>query len=377
MPGLGESPARSSNSPLARSKQVGQISSWSYLSGGCVRGQAIRGQNLRREVVLTAHSLVASQQQVQNVVETGQLGGQGAGRIGPGSGGMPPRHLLLVLVIVAIWGTNFVVIHEGLKQFPPLLFATLRFLFSAFPAILFLPRPKAPWRFVAAYGALIGAGQFGLLYIAMAGHIAPGLASLVIQMQVPFTIALSAAFFGEGLRLRQLATFGLCALGLVAVALGNQGSASLLGLMLVLFAAASWAFANILVKKLGAVSMLDFIVWSSAAAVPPLLALSLAFEGPHVILLSFQNADRAGWSMVAWQSVGNTLFGFAVWSWLLARYPAASVTPAAILVPVFGLGSAALLLSEPMPLLKIIGALLILLGVSTELALALRRGTRA
>ncbi len=306
------------------------------------------------------------------MVETGQGAGQGTSRLGSSSVGLPPRHLTLVLVVVAIWGTNFVVIHEGLKQFPPLLFATLRFLLSALPAILFLPRPKAPWRFVAGYGLLIGAGQFGLLYIAMAGHIAPGLASLVIQLQVPFTIALSAAFFGESLRLRQLATFGLCALGLVAVAFGNQGSASLLGLMLVLGAAASWACANILVKKLGTVNMLAFIVWASAAAVPPLLGLSLVVEGPQAILLSFQTADLAGWSTVVWQSVGNTLFGFAAWSWLLARYPAASVTPAAILVPVFGLGSAALLLGEPMPLLKLIGAMLILLGVGMELALALR-----
>jgi O-acetylserine/cysteine efflux transporter len=291
----------------------------------------------------------------------------------PESVGLPPRHVMLVLAVVAIWGTNFVVIHEGLKQFPPLLFAALRFIFSAFPAILFLPRPAAPWRITIAYGLLIGAGQFGILYIAMAGHIAPGLASLVIQLQVPFTIALSAAIFGEKLRLRQLATFALCALGLVAVAKGNQGSASLLGLALVLGAAASWAVANILVKKAGAVRMLDFIVWSSVAAIPPLFGLSLAFEGPDAIVQSLQSASPAGWSAVLWQSVGNTLFGFAAWSWLLARHPAASVTPAAILVPVFGLGSAALLLGEPMPLMKVLGAALILLGVGVELALALRR----
>ncbi len=296
---------------------------------------------------------------------------QARGRLS-GSVGLPPRHLMLVLVVVAIWGTNFVVIHEGLKHFPPLLFASLRFLLSAFPAILFLPRPTAPWRFVVAYGLLIGAGQFGLLYIAMAGHIAPGLASLVIQLQVPFTIALSAAFFGESFRLRQLATFALCALGLVAVAFGNQGSASLVGLMLVIASAASWACANIVVKIVGTVRMVDFIVWASVAAVPPLLGLSLVIEGPQAIAHSLQSATVAGWCTVLWQSAGNTLFGFAAWSWLLSRYSAASVAPAAILVPIFGLGSAALLLGEPMPFLKIIGAALILFGVGLEFALARR-----
>jgi O-acetylserine/cysteine efflux transporter len=279
---------------------------------------------------------------------------------------------LLVLVVIAIWGTNFVVIHEGLRNFPPLLFATLRFFLSAFPAILFFPRPKTSLRSIAGYGLLIGAGQFGLLYIAIAGHIAPGLASLVIQLQVPFTIVLSTLLLGERFHLRQLVTFALCALGLIAVATGNGGTASLLGLMLVLASAASWACANILVKTIGQVRMIDFIVWASLAAVPPLLGLTLLFEGPTEIIHSLHTATLGGWCAVLWQSAGNTLFGFGVWSWLLARYPASSVTPAAILVPVFGLGSAALLLGEPMPFLKLLGAGLILLGVGLEFALARR-----
>ena len=289
------------------------------------------------------------------------------------AGELPLKHLLLVIVVVAVWGTNFVVIHEGLKRFPPLFFATLRFAFSAFPAMIFLAKPTVSWRSITAYGFLIGGGQFGLLYVAMNGHIAPGLASLVIQMQVPFTIALSVVFLGERLRLRQFATFILCGLGLIAVGREIHGSATILGLALVLCAAGSWAAANILIKKLRAVNMLSFIVWSSAAAVPALLVLSAIIEGPHAIGESVRTASPSDWATVIWQSVGNTLFGFAAWSWLLARHPASSITPAAVLVPVFGLGSAALLLSEPMPILKVVGALLIILGVGADLALALRR----
>jgi O-acetylserine/cysteine efflux transporter len=290
----------------------------------------------------------------------------------PITAGLPPRHLILVLVVVAIWGTNFVVIHEGLEHFPPLLFATLRFILCAFPAIFFLPRPKAPLAIVAAFGLLMGAGQFGLLYIAMNGHIAPGLASLVIQFQVPFTIALSAIFLSERFQRRQVATFALCTLGLVSVAVTNGGTASWLGLMLVLAAAASWACANILVKIAGPVRMVDFIVWACVAAIPPLLGLSLMFEGPEAITASLRSATILGWLAVLWQSAANTLFGFAAWSWLLSRYPASSVTPAAILVPVFGLGSAWLILGEPMPALKLMAAALIIAGVSLDFLLARR-----
>ena len=54
---------------------------------------------------------------------------------------MPPSHLLLALAVVFVWGTNFVVIKLGLAELPPFLFATLRFLLSAFPFVLLVRRP--------------------------------------------------------------------------------------------------------------------------------------------------------------------------------------------------------------------------------------------
>src|SRR5512147_2299575 len=103
---------------------------------------------------------------------------------------MNPRDIALAFLVVAVWGTNFVVIKFGLRDFPPFLFATLRFFFSALPFVFFLPRPRTPWRWLALYGMFLGAGQFGLLFHAMRADIAPGLASLVIQAQVFFTIGL-------------------------------------------------------------------------------------------------------------------------------------------------------------------------------------------
>src|SRR5690606_28946288 len=103
---------------------------------------------------------------------------------------VPWRHLALALLVVAVWGTNFVVIKVALDDLPPLLLATLRFALSVLPAALILPRPRVPWTNLAAYGGLV-AGQFGLLYLAMTRDISPGLASLVLQLQVFFTIGLA------------------------------------------------------------------------------------------------------------------------------------------------------------------------------------------
>ena len=109
---------------------------------------------------------------------------------------LPLRHFLLALAIVTVWGTNFVVIKIALGDVPPLLFATLRFILVFLPAAVVFPRPSVSLGNLALYGILIGVGQFGLLYIAMNGLISPGIASLVIQSQVFFTIGLAALLAG-------------------------------------------------------------------------------------------------------------------------------------------------------------------------------------
>src|SRR5687768_11615126 len=158
---------------------------------------------------------------------------------------MPLSHLLLALAVVAVWGTNFVVIKLALAELPPLLFATLRFVFAVLPAVFFLRRPEVPWSHLAAYGVLIGAGQFGLLYIAMNGRISPGLASLVVQVQVFFTIGIAMWGTGERLRRHQWVALLLALAGIAVIALHTDASTTLTGLVLVLLAALSWACGNI------------------------------------------------------------------------------------------------------------------------------------
>jgi len=283
------------------------------------------------------------------------------------SAALPPRHFLLALAVVAVWGTNFVVIKVALAHLPPLLFAALRFALAVLPAILFLPRPAASWRNLAAYGVLIGVGQFGLLYLAMRSSISPGLASLVIQTQVFFTIGLSMLLTQERLRPLQWVALGLAVAGIAVIALNTDGSTTLGGLAVTLVAAASWAAANTVSRRAGRVDALAYVVWSSAFAVPPLLALSWLVEGGDAIVAGLRSADAGTWAAVLWQSVGNTLFGFAVWGWLLARHPAATVAPMALLVPVFGIATAAWWMGEPLPAWKLIAAALVIGGLALNL----------
>lgn len=277
------------------------------------------------------------------------------------------RHALLALAVMAVWGSNFVVIHIGLAQMPPLLFAVLRFALTLLPAVFLLPRPTVPWRHLAAYGVLVGAGQFGFLYVAMSGHITPGLASLAVQTQVFFTIALAAVVSGERVRHYQGVALAVTVAGLLLILRHTDGQTTPLGLALVLAGAACWAGSNLVVRARPHVNMLAYVVWASLFALPPLLALSLLLEGWPAIRDGLAHADAATWAAVAWQAVGNTLFGYAVWGWLLARYPVATVAPMALLVPVFGMAASALWLGEPLQPWKLEAAGLVMAGLAVNL----------
>jgi O-acetylserine/cysteine efflux transporter len=280
---------------------------------------------------------------------------------------LPIRHILLALAVVAVWGTNFTVIKVALDDLPPLFFATLRFSFAFFPAVLFLPRPHVPLRSLAAWGVLIGVGQFGLLYIAMRSDISPGLASLVLQTQVFFTIGLAMALAGERVRLYQGVALALGVAGIALIAIRTDGTTTVLGLGLALIAAFSWACGNMVSKSAGNVNMLAFVVWASVFALPPLLLGAIVFDGPSDIETGVKAAGIGTWLAVAWQSAGNTMFGYGAWSWLLSRHPAATITPMALLVPVFGFAASAIWLDEPLQGWKLIAATLVMAGLAINL----------
>jgi len=281
---------------------------------------------------------------------------------------LPLSHLLLALAIVAVWGTNFVVIKLSLDAFPPFLFAALRYTFAFLPLAFFIPRPKVSWGNMCAYGVAIGVGQFGILFFAIDGKISPGLASLVIQTQVFFTIGFAMFFAKERLRLYQAVAVSIAMTGLGTIALHTDASTTFLGLALVVFAGLSWGIGNTVSRRAGSINMLAYVVWASLFSLPPLFLMSWIFEGGwEQMSTSISSAPIGAWAGVFWQSWGNTVFGYAAWAWLLSKHPAAVVAPAPLLVPIFGMGASTFFLSEPLPLWKILAAGLVIAGLIVNL----------
>ena len=281
---------------------------------------------------------------------------------------LPLSHLLLALAIVAVWGTNFVVIKLSLDAFPPFLFAALRYTFAFLPLAFFIPRPKVSWGNMCAYGVAIGVGQFGILFFAIDGRISPGLASLVIQTQVFFTIGFAMFFAKERLRPYQAVAVLIAMTGLGTIALHTDASTTFLGLALVVFAGLSWGIGNTVSRRAGSINMLAYVVWASLFSLPPLFLMSWIFEGGwEQMSTSISSAPIGAWAGVFWQSWGNTVFGYAAWAWLLSKHPAAVVAPAPLLVPIFGMGASTFFLSEPLPLWKILAAGLVIAGLVVNL----------
>lgn len=276
---------------------------------------------------------------------------------------MNRRDSALAALVATIWGFNFVVIDWGMDGVPPLLFAAIRFAVVVFPAILVVRRPAARWQVVAGVGLFMSLGQFGFLYVSMAAGMPPGLAALVLQAQVVFTVLIAAGVLGERPTPVQVVGVLLGSAGLAVVALGRGGHVPLVALVLCLLAALSWGIGNVISRASGVRGGLSLTVWSALVVPVPLLALSLAVDGPVAVgdaLASF-----------SWQAVVSTLYtaglaslvGYAVFNGLLARHPSSAVVPWVLLAPVVAMASAWLLLGQRPNLAEVGGGVLLVVGV--------------
>jgi O-acetylserine/cysteine efflux transporter len=275
---------------------------------------------------------------------------------------MPRRHVFGALLVALVWGANFVVIHVGLEHFPPLLFAALRFAL-VLPALPFVPRPGAPVRWVFAVGAFLSAGQFGLLFLGMDQGMPAGLASVVVQLQAAFTVLLAVALLGERLRPAQLAGGLLAFAGIGILAAGRADGVPLGAVALCIAGAGSWAIGNVCTRLSGSPHPLGLLVWSSLVPPLPLLALSLATEGPDAAADAVTGLDPAGLFAIAYVVVLATFVGYGIWTFLLQRHPASQVAPFSLLVPVVGIVCAWIALGERPGAAELAGAAVVLAGL--------------
>ncbi|WP_430779892.1 EamA family transporter [Actinoplanes sp. G11-F43] len=283
---------------------------------------------------------------------------------------MRPRDLLIAVGVAAVWGFNFVAIDAGLRHFPPLLFSALRFALAAFPALLFVGRPQVAWKWLITVALVLGVCKFSLLFIGMHAGMPAGLSSLVLQSQAIFTMLFAVLFLRERPRPVQLAGLTVAVGGIAVVA--TRMTANLTAFLLVVAAAACWGVANVATRKAAPPDTLRFMVWVSALATGPLLMLTLIVDGPSTGLAALRAVNTEAVLALLYIALISTLAGFAGWGHLMRRYGAATVAPFSMLVPFFGIASAAVLLGERVHTVDVIGGALVVGGVLLGLVRARR-----
>ncbi|WKV73862.1 EamA family transporter [Streptomyces sp. PCS3-D2] len=289
---------------------------------------------------------------------------------------MRPVHTALAVLVAAVWGFNFVVIEVGLDHFPPLLLSALRFLVAALPAVFFVGPPKVAWKWIVGVGAALGIAKFGLLFTGMDAGMPAGLSSLVLQVQAVFTAVLAAVVLRERPGRARVTGMAVALAGIVVAAVDGGSSGPVLGFTLVVAAAACWGVSNVLTRKASPPDALNFMVWVCTVPVLPLLGLSLLLEGPERDLAALRALDWSGAGVIAYVAWVSTVLGFGAWGYLLRRYPASAVAPFSLLVPVFGMSSAALLLGEQVSGLRWVAAVLLVGGVALTSLAPARPGPR-
>lgn len=277
------------------------------------------------------------------------------------------RDSLLAALVATIWGFNFVAIDWGMRGVPPLLFLAIRFVVVILPAVFFVARPDVPWRTVALVGAFMSLGQFSFLYVSIDAGMPPGLAALVLQAQVIFTVLIAAGTLHELPTAAQLAGVLVGTAGLVTVAVGRGGGTPLAALLLCLTGALSWGIGNVLSRASGARGGLSLTVWSALVVPVPAFLLSLLIDGPDAV-----GSAIAGFS---WQAALATLYtaglaslvGYGIFNTLLGRNPTSAVVPWVLLAPVVAMASAWWLLDEQPNAAELAGGAVMLVGVLVAL----------
>lgn len=276
---------------------------------------------------------------------------------------MSPRDILLALGVILVWGVNFVAVKWGVAEISPLLLSGLRYVVALLPAIFLVKRPKVSVWLLIAYGLTVGVGQFGFLFSAIKLGMPAGLSSVVLQVQVFFSIGLAVLFLGERPSLFALIGALVAFAGIGVIAYERLEGAVLVPLLMTLAAAASWSVANLVTKKAGKIDMLGFVVWSALVPPIPLFVLSYFIEGPQAWPDALAHVTWLGAGSLLFTGWLSTVFGYGAWSVLFGRYPASTVVPFALLVPVVGIAASAMLVNERISGFEAVGSLLVFVGL--------------
>jgi drug/metabolite transporter (DMT)-like permease len=289
---------------------------------------------------------------------------------GAAHGGSGAAHAALLLMVV-IWGLNFPIAKGALDELTPLAFNALRFPLAVLAVgIALLVRQRARWPDRADVPRVIMLGLLGNVvyqqfFIFGLDHTRAGNASILLAGTPILTALLSAASGHErvarGTWVGVVATFlGIALVVVLGTAAGND-SASLLGDGLMVAASVSWAVYTVgsrdLVDRYGAV---QFTAWTLGIG-----ALSLVLIGlPEVLRTDLRAVTPGAWLGVVYAGALSIGLAYLIWYYSVQRIGNTRTATFANLTPVVALLAAWAQLGEVPRLGQVLGAGIIISGVT-------------
>ena len=146
----------------------------------------------------------------------------------------------------------------------------------------------------------------------------------------------------------------------------GETTTTMAGFALVIASALVWGIGNLIAKRAAGANMFALVVWSCVVPPLPFALLSLVFEGASTSVRALTSASWVTWASIAYLSFGAMLFGFARWNILLQHYPTALIAPFALLVPIVGLASGAIILGERLAVIQFVGVMFVLTGLAVN-----------
>jgi O-acetylserine/cysteine efflux transporter len=245
---------------------------------------------------------------------------------------LPARDLALVLVIVVVWAVNILTSALALRELPPFLYTALRFALLALPLLPFLRLPpRGQWPRLLAVCLSVGVLHFGTSFTAL--KLAGDLSSpaIVMQSYVPMTALLAWWWLGEGFGWRTGAAIALSFAGILVLGFDPLVLDRPLSVLVMLFAALCLAFGTVLMKRLQGVDMWSQQGWMAVLSLPPLLAISAAWEPGGFAML--REASWVAWFGAGFAAFAASLLGHGLYYVLVQRHPVAQVMPWLLLSP--------------------------------------------
>lgn len=270
------------------------------------------------------------------------------------------KHVIMALFVPLLWGLGFVFAKGAINHFPPILLMAFRFSLTALVLVWFTPLPFGKFFQLFKIAIVAAAIQYSLTFTGVKG-LEAGLASIIVQLEVPFLVILGALLLREKPGYKKWIGIAISFVGVAIMSQQDELSGSFISIALVLSGCFAWALGQVMIRKLKDVSGMQVTAWIAVFAAPQLFFMSAVFEDGQVEAI--RTANPLVWWTVLYLGLIMTCLGYYFWNTLIRHHDVSKVAPFLLLLPVFSVLGGNVFLGETITLEKFYGGATILLGI--------------